>query len=105
MDDLWAGRFDLADASSVDPIVLRWLTIRTRLISTGRLQRLILSGHTHGGQCKAPFSSPLLPVRIGDIPGEFALMEAGRSTLEASVMCSKFDSTSGRGHPSELHGV
>lgn len=68
-DDLWAERFDPAAAlSNCDDrrpaIALSHNPDTVDLAGWDRFQGWILSGHTHGGQCKPPFlPPPLLPVR------------------------------------------
>jgi predicted MPP superfamily phosphohydrolase len=69
MDDLWAGRFDPRET-------FRALDLRRPAIALSHnpdtvdlegwegFRGWVLSGHTHGGQCKAPFlPPPLLPVK------------------------------------------
>ena len=69
LDDLWAKRFDPAVAlASFDDrraaIALSHNPDTADLPVWERYEGWILSGHTHGGQCKAPFlPPPLLPVR------------------------------------------
>jgi uncharacterized protein len=85
-DDLWADRFDpstaLTNCDSQRPaIALSHNPDTVDLAGWDRFQGWILSGHTHGGQCKPPFlSPPLLPVRNRRYTqGEFAL--TGHRTL------------------------
>ena len=80
MDDLWAGRFDPTET-------LRALDVRRAAIALSHnpdtvdldgwhgFRGWVLSGHTHGGQCKAPFlPPPLLPVKNQRYTaGEFAV--------------------------------
>jgi predicted MPP superfamily phosphohydrolase len=67
-DDLWAGRFDpraaLANVGPGEPaLVLAHNPDCVDLPGWGDYRGWILSGHTHGGQCKPPFlPPPLLPV-------------------------------------------
>ena len=69
LDDLWADRFDpvpvLSQLDGEKPaIVLSHNPDTVDRQGWGDYQGWILSGHTHGGQCKAPFlPPPLLPVR------------------------------------------
>ena len=74
LDDLWANQFN---PSRVMP---RVDTRRAALVLSHNPDTVdlpvwedysgwILSGYTHGGQCKPPFlPPPLLPVRIADTP-------------------------------------
>ena len=69
LDDLWAGRFDAREPlSTVAPgraaLVLSHNPDTVDLPVWQGYRGWILSGHTHGGQCKPPFlPPPLLPVR------------------------------------------
>jgi predicted MPP superfamily phosphohydrolase len=69
LDDLWANRFEptaaLASLASGRPaIALSHNPDTVDLPVWGQFKGWILSGHTHGGQCKPPFlPPPLLPVR------------------------------------------
>ena len=69
LDDLWARQFDstrgLADLDSRTPaLALSHNPDTADLPGWEGFRGWILSGHTHGGQCKAPFlPPPLLPVR------------------------------------------
>ena len=85
MDDLWARRFDpFAAFARLEPsraaLVLSHNPDTVDLPGWNRYNGWILAGHTHGGQCKAPFlPPPLLPVRNRRYTcGEFAL-DGGRS--------------------------
>ena len=67
LDDLWAQRFDpragLSAVSDGAAIVLSHNPDTVDLPVWNGYEGWILSGHTHGGQCKAPFlPPPLLPV-------------------------------------------
>jgi predicted MPP superfamily phosphohydrolase len=80
LDDFWAGRFDPSNAMarlapSAPGIVLSHNPDTVDLPVWGKYDGWILSGHTHGGQCKPPFlPPPLLPVRNRRYTaGEFAL--------------------------------
>lgn len=80
MDDLWANQF-AADGvlpkldSDRAAIVLSHNPDTVDLPGWTNYQGWILAGHTHGGQCKAPFlPPPLLPVRNRRYTsGEFSL--------------------------------
>ena len=69
LDDLWAKRFDPARVMPrVDPaaasLVLSHNPDTLDLPVWGDWKGWVLSGHTHGGQCKPPFlPPPLLPVK------------------------------------------
>jgi predicted MPP superfamily phosphohydrolase len=85
LDDLWADRFDPATAFSrfdrtKPALALSHNPDSVDLPGWGGYSGWILAGHTHGGQCKAPFlPPPLLPVRNRRYTrGEFAL-SGGRS--------------------------
>ena len=84
LDDLWAKQFNPAAVmarieSRRAAIVLSHNPDTVDLPGWGDYDGWILSGHTHGGQCKPPFlPPPLLPVRNRRYTaGEFAL-EGGR---------------------------
>lgn len=84
LDDLWAKRFDARRGlGELDhgkaALVLSHNPDTADEPVWGNYSGWILSGHTHGGQCKAPFlPPPLLPVRNRRYTaGEFAL-EGGR---------------------------
>ena len=68
-DDWWAHRFDLSAALPALPtgaptLVLSHNPDTADLPGWGSFDGWILAGHTHGGQCKAPFlTPPVLPVR------------------------------------------
>jgi len=85
MDDLWARRFDPSAAfARFDPsraaLALSHNPDTVDLPGWAGYTGWVLAGHTHGGQCKAPFlPPPLLPVRNRRYTrGEFAL-DGGRS--------------------------
>jgi predicted MPP superfamily phosphohydrolase len=68
VDDLWSGRADpvaaLACRSAEAAIVLCHNPDTLDVRPWAGYQGWILSGHTHGGQCKPPFlPAPLVPVR------------------------------------------
>jgi predicted MPP superfamily phosphohydrolase len=89
MDDWWARHFQPeAPLARLDhrqaAIVLSHNPDTVDLPVWDRYEGWILSGHTHGGQCKAPFlPPPLLPVRNRlYTSGEFSL--AGNRRLYIS---------------------
>jgi uncharacterized protein len=69
LDDLWAGQFNLNTAAkdldkSRPVIALSHNPDTVDLPEWANFEGWILSGHTHGGQCKPPFlPPPLLPVK------------------------------------------
>lgn len=80
LGDLWAGMFDPVRAfARVDPLaahlVLSHNPDTVDLPGWGGFPGWVLAGHTHGGQCKAPFlPPPVLPVKNKRYTsGEFAL--------------------------------
>jgi predicted MPP superfamily phosphohydrolase len=80
MDDLWATQIDVAGTLRTigpeDPaLALVHNPDAADWPGWGRMCGWILSGHTHGGQCKPPFlPPPLLPVRNRRYTsGEFSL--------------------------------
>jgi hypothetical protein len=80
LDDLWAKRFEPTEAfAGYDDrrpaIALSHNPDTVDLPVWDRYEGWILSGHTHGGQCKPPFlPPPLLPVRNRRYTqGEFSL--------------------------------
>lgn len=68
LDELWANRFDLSGVvpdvpTHDDAVALVHNPDAADLDGWGNYSGWILSGHTHGGQCKPPFlPPPLLPV-------------------------------------------
>ena len=86
VDDLWANRLrrraDAGQAATATARRSRFATIPTPPTSPiGTTYRgWILSGHTHGGQCKPPFlPPPLLPVKNRRYTaGEFEVGEGRR---------------------------
>jgi predicted MPP superfamily phosphohydrolase len=83
MDDLWAHQFDAARTlAALDrdraSIVLSHNPDTVDRPGWGGYSGWVLSGHTHGGQCKPPFlPPPLLPVEnqrytsgVFDLPGD-----------------------------------
>lgn len=80
LDDLWSGQFTpMPTLTTVTPnqpaLVLSHNPDTCDLPGWSAYQGWILSGHTHGGQCKPPFlPAPLLPVRNRRYTaGEFTL--------------------------------
>jgi predicted MPP superfamily phosphohydrolase len=68
-DDLWADRFDVVAAIANCDVRRPTLALSHNpdtvdMPGWDRFEGWILSGHTHGGQCKPPFlPPPLLPVK------------------------------------------
>ena len=92
LDDLWARQFDCARGfADLDPrrpaIALSHNPDTVDLPGWDRFRGWILSGHTHGGQCKAPFlPPPLLPVKNRRYTsGEFALAGDRRMYISRGV--------------------
>lgn len=92
LDDLWADRFDLVAGFRALParaaaIVLSHNPDTADLPGWGAYSGWILSGHTHGGQCKPPFlPPPLLPVRNRRYTcGEFELAGGRRLYISRGV--------------------
>ena len=92
MGDLWAGMFDPVRAfSRVDPaaaqLVLSHNPDTVDLPGWGPFAGWVLAGHTHGGQCKAPFlPPPILPVKNKRYSsGEFALAGGRRLYINRGV--------------------
>jgi predicted MPP superfamily phosphohydrolase len=92
LDDLWAKQFYPAQAiprleSRRAAIVLSHNPDTVDLPGWGEYDGWILSGHTHGGQCKPPFlPPPLLPVRNRRYTaGEFALDGGRRMYISRGV--------------------
>jgi uncharacterized protein len=92
LDDLWAKHFEPAAAlASLDDrraaIALSHNPDTVDLPVWERFEGWILSGHTHGGQCKAPFlPPPLLPVRNRRYTqGEFSLSGGRKMYINRGV--------------------
>lgn len=91
-DDLWAERFNPQEVlRNRDPalaaIALSHNPDTVDLPVWGNYEGWILSGHTHGGQCKPPFlPPPILPVRNKRYTaGEFQLAENRRMYISRGV--------------------
>jgi predicted MPP superfamily phosphohydrolase len=92
LDDLWARRFEphraLAHLNRAEAaLVLSHNPDTADQPGWGDYAGWILAGHTHGGQCKAPFlPPPLLPVRNRRYTaGEFALAGGRRMYINRGV--------------------
>jgi uncharacterized protein len=92
LDDLWAKQFDLRPVlAGLDvrraSIVLSHNPDTVDLPGWSEYEGWILSGHTHGGQCKPPFlPPPLLPVRNRRYTaGEFELAGGRRLYISRGV--------------------
>jgi predicted MPP superfamily phosphohydrolase len=92
LDDLWGRQFDGARGfADLDPrrpaLALSHNPDTVDLPGWDRFRGWILSGHTHGGQCKAPFlPPPLLPVKNRRYTsGEFDLSGDRRMYISRGV--------------------
>ncbi len=92
MGDLWAHQFAPQRAfATADPalatIVLSHNPDTVDSPGWGAYDGWVLSGHTHGGQCKAPFlPPPILPVRNRRYSaGEYALSEGRRLYINRGI--------------------
>ncbi len=92
LDDIWSGRFNLRQAFatadlSKPAIVLSHNPDTADQPGWDGYSGWILSGHTHGGQCKAPFlPPPILPVRNRRYTaGEFELVGGRRMYINRGV--------------------
>ncbi len=92
MGELWAHQFAPERAfARADPaaptVVLSHNPDTVDLPGWGAFDGWILSGHTHGGQCKAPFlPPPILPVRnLRYSAGEFALNGGRRMYINRGI--------------------
>jgi predicted MPP superfamily phosphohydrolase len=85
MEDLWSPNFDsrrtLENTESEQPSLALCHNpdVCDRMV-WGEFQGIILSGHTHGGQCHAPFiGPPRLPVQNRRYVGGFYPLEGART--------------------------
>jgi predicted MPP superfamily phosphohydrolase len=92
LDDLWSGRFDLDRAMRrLDPtlpvIAVSHNPDTADEAGWAKYDSWILSGHTHGGQCKPPFlPPPMLPVANRRYTaGEFALSGGRKMYISRGV--------------------
>lgn len=93
VEDLWSGRFDLSSVlARLDPSAASIVLCHNPDGADepgweGTHGSWILSGHTHGGQCKPPFlPPPLLPVRNRRYTsGEFQLSGGRRLYINRGV--------------------
>jgi predicted MPP superfamily phosphohydrolase len=91
LDDLWARRFDAGVLHTVDSnraaIALSHNPDTVDVPVWGNYQGWILSGHTHGGQCRPPFlPPPVLPVQNRRYTaGEFELTGNRRLYISRGV--------------------
>lgn len=92
MDDYWSGRFDLGSTMRRWDPALPGIAVSHNPDTAdetgwGNFDSWILSGHTHGGQCKPPFlPPPVLPVKNRRYTsGEFALSNARKMYISRGV--------------------
>ncbi len=92
VDDLWSGDFDAGRAlgqldSSRPTVALCHNPDGVDQPEWQDFRGWILAGHTHGGQCKAPFvRPPLLPVRNKRyVAGEYELAEGRRMYINRGL--------------------
>ncbi|PWT93105.1 MAG: phosphoesterase [Acidobacteria bacterium] len=92
MDDLWAHRFDPKKALADVDVTRAMLALSHNpdtvdLPGWERFNGWILSGHTHGGQCRPPFlPPPLLPVKNRSYTaGEFELTNERKLYINRGV--------------------
>jgi uncharacterized protein len=92
MDDLWAGRFDpVKTLSTLDPkkpsLVLSHNPDTADHPGWGQYAGWILSGHTHGGQCKPPYlPPPIMSVQNRSyVAGEYALTGGRRMYINRGL--------------------
>lgn len=91
LEDLWGGNFDTAALKALRPdkpaLVLSHNPDSVDWPGWDDFQGWILSGHTHGGQCKPPFlPPPLLPVNNRRYTaGEFDLAGGRRMYINRGV--------------------
>ncbi|WP_461414936.1 metallophosphoesterase [Gemmatimonas sp.] len=84
LGDLWAGQFYPSRAfARVDPqaaqLVLSHNPDTVDLAGWGAFDGWVLAGHTHGGQCKAPFlRPPILPVQNKRYSSGVFALDGGR---------------------------
>lgn len=92
LDDWWAGRFDARKGLGARDrerasVVLSHNPDTVDLPGWEDYSGWILCGHTHGGQCRAPFlPPPMLPVRNRNyVAGEYALTGGRRMYINRGV--------------------
>src|SRR5215471_18037358 len=92
LEDLWSGRFNLRKAMAETDLSRAVIALSHNPDTAdapawGDYTSWILAGHTHGGQCKAPFlPPPLLTVKNRRYTsGEFALSGDRRMYINRGV--------------------